>query len=57
MSKNINRHGEPRCPVCGHFLNSDSAEGWICDKRGGCGSEFGVDEFDAKGEPRNGPTH
>lgn len=41
-----NRHGEPRCPVCPHFLNYDGAEGWICDKRGGCGSEFTAEEFD-----------
>lgn len=30
----------PRCPVCGHALNDDGAEGWICSKRGGCGAEW-----------------
>ena len=52
---NVNRHGEPRCPVCSHFLNSDNAEGWICNKTGGCGSEFG-DEFDANGDPLDDAT-
>lgn len=30
----------PRCPACGTLLNDDGAEGWICSRRGGCGSEW-----------------
>ena len=30
-----------RCPACGHWCNVADGYGWICDKRGGCGSEWG----------------
>lgn len=47
----VNRRGEPRCPVCGHFLNDDGAGAWICSKRGGCGSEFFADSLGAHPDP------
>jgi hypothetical protein len=46
MTTEFNRDGEPRCPVCPHFLRGDGAGGWICGKRGGCGSEFHADSFE-----------
>lgn len=29
-----------RCPACGHWCNWVDGYGWICDRRGGCGSEW-----------------
>jgi DNA-directed RNA polymerase subunit RPC12/RpoP len=29
-----------RCPACGHWCNIADGYGWICNKRGGCGSEW-----------------
>lgn len=29
-----------RCPACGHWCNVADGYGWICSKRGGCGSEW-----------------
>jgi len=33
-----------RCAVCGHLCNPVDGGGWICDKRGGCGSEWPEEE-------------
>jgi hypothetical protein len=32
-----------KCPACGHWCvryDDDLAPGWVCSKRGGCGSEW-----------------
>lgn len=37
---------EYRCPACGHWCVPVDDGGWICSKRGGCGSEWTSGGFD-----------
>lgn len=39
-----------RCPVCGHWCNPVDFYGWICSRRGGCGSEWPDEDLDLPAE-------
>lgn len=41
-----------RCPVCGHWLDGADGYGWVCSRRGGCGSEWPAETLDEKVELR-----